>query len=499
MMQRRIAGLLLVAGGALAGQADEGAACSQAFKAFVAKHGRVYSTPEEALLRFGIFCSNLAFIEKENAKGLPYTLGVNELADQKPEEVSSRLGLGGPARAKPWVGLPLFGSSLLRRQVRPGRRHLLFTAMMQSRITGFLLVAGGALAGQPDDGAACSRAFKDFVAEHTRAYSTPEEALLRFGIFCSNLAYIEKENAKGLPYTLGVNELADQEPEEVSSRLGLSGPAKAKPWVGLPLLGTHRYSGAPLPASVDWSQKGAVTPPKNQAQCGSCWSFASTGAIEGAWEIATGKLVSLSEQQLVDCSKNGNMGCKGGAMDAAFTFIENQSACTEESYPYEAKDGVCRQSNCSVGIPAGGVQGYKDVPTQDMDALMEAVAQQPVAVAIEADQMAFQLYNKGILTQECGAKLDHGVLVVGYGTEGGVDYWKVKNSWGPQWGEAGYIRIKRGVPKDGECGIKDAPTYPVVGKPAAAGLQVMAELARRPGPQLGTRAAWEPRVTEEAT
>eukprot|EP00931_Biecheleriopsis_adriatica_P046247 TRINITY_DN2653_c0_g1_i5.p1 TRINITY_DN2653_c0_g1~~TRINITY_DN2653_c0_g1_i5.p1 ORF type:complete len:229 (-),score=63.87 TRINITY_DN2653_c0_g1_i5:373-1059(-) len=150
-------------------------------------------------------------------------------------------------------------------------------------------------------------------------------------------------------------------------------------------------------------------------------------------------------------------------MDLAFEYLEKNAVCTEESYNYTARQGTtCHETSCTVGIPKGSVTGFKDVPIKDTNALMEAVAQQPVSVAIEADQMAFQMYHDGILKKECGAKLDHGVLIVGYGTEDGVDYWKVKNSWGASWGENGYIRIQRGLPEDGECGIKDQPSYPVV-------------------------------------
>jgi len=305
-------------------------------------------------------------------------------------------------------------------------------------------------------------AFKDFREQFGRKYESAEEERSRFAIFKANYQFIEAENAKAGPYKLAVNDFADQSADEVrSTRLGLSPPSAGKLWKGAPFLGTDLYSGVQLPAAVDWTDKGAVTPPKNQAQCGSCWAFSTTGALEGAWQIATGKLVSFSEQQLVDCSTD-NSGCRGGSMDLAFTYLEDQVVCTEDSYPYSAQAGTCKVSNCTVGIPKSGVMGYKDVPADDEQALMEAVAQQPVSVAIEADQMAFQLYSSGILTKECGAKVDHGVLVVGYGTANGVDYWKVKNSWGPTWGERGYIRIERGVPKAGECGINSGPTYPVV-------------------------------------
>jgi len=169
---------------------------------------------------------------------------------------------------------------------------------------------------------------------------------------------------------------------------------------------------------VDWTTKGAVTPVKNQGQCGSCWSFSTTGALEGAWEIATGKLVSLSEQQFVDCDKV-DQGCSGGLMDNAFQFAEKNAICTEQSYSYQGRQGTCQASSCTVGIPSGGVTGFKDVAKDDMQALMEAVAQQPVSIAIEADKSAFQLYRSGVLSSTCGTKLDHGVLLVGYGSDSG--------------------------------------------------------------------------------
>jgi len=304
-------------------------------------------------------------------------------------------------------------------------------------------------------------AFKDFIAKFGRRYATAAERAARFATFAKNFAHIEAHNAEGHSFKLGINSFADIEPEEFASgHFGLS--AEQKQWSGLPYLGSDPYSGAALPKSVDWVKKGAVTDPKDQAKCGSCWSFSTTGALEGAWKVATGKLVSLSEQQLVDCAHNGNMGCSGGSMDLAFEYLEKHNVCTEESYPYLAKQGKCHQKNCTVAVPKGSIVGFKDVTPQDTQALMEAVSEQPVSVAIEADQMAFQLYQGGILTKKCGKKLDHGVLAVGYGTENGVDYWKVKNSWGANWGENGYVRIERGVPKDGECGIKDQPSYPIV-------------------------------------
>ena len=172
--------------------------------------------------------------------------------------------------------------------------------------------------------------------------------------------------------------------------------------------------------------------------------------------------MSLSEQQFVECDTTSS-GCNGCLMDYAFAFAEQNAICTEKSYRYTASDGTCDTSRCTVSIPQGGVVGYTDVSRDNEQALMSAVAQQPVSIAIEADQASFQLYSSGVLTASCGTRLDHGVLAVGYGTDAGSDYWKVKNSWGTSWGEHGYVRLSRGSSHEEECGILSGPTsFPVV-------------------------------------
>merc|ERR1712190_118489 len=213
-------------------------------------------------------------------------------------------------------------------------------------------------------------------------YNGNDEEQKRFGVFKDNYDYITKENAKDLGYQLGINQFSDLTADEVVATY--TGLKPKSTWADLPHLGTHTYNGEVLADSVDWTTKGAVTQIKNQGQCGSCWSFSTTGSLEGAWKLKTGQLISLSEQQFVDCDQVDH-GCQGGLMDHGFAYAENNAICTEDSYPYQAKKGTCQKSSCSTGIPQGGVTGYKDVDSDSKEALMEAVQQQPVSIAIEAD------------------------------------------------------------------------------------------------------------------
>jgi len=216
---------------------------------------------------------------------------------------------------------------------------------------------------------------------------------------------------------------------------------------------TTVFSEVGVPASVDW-RTSAVTGVKNQGSCGSCWAFSSTGAIEGINKIKTGSLISLSEQQLVDCSKSyGNLGCNGGLMDNAFKYAKANKLETEADYPYTGKGATCGYVASKGKV---SLSGLTDVTANSGSQLQAAVAQQPVSVAIEADKAVFQSYKSGIITSTaCGTTLDHGVLVVGYGTESGTDYWILKNSWGTTWGEKGYFRILRSAGSGpGICGLQ---------------------------------------------
>lgn len=218
-----------------------------------------------------------------------------------------------------------------------------------------------------------------------------------------------------------------------------------------------------IPDQVDWREAGYVTPVKDQGQCGSCWAFSSTGALEGQWFKRTGDLISLSEQNLVDCDTEINQGCNGGFMQLAFIYIaQNDGIDTESSYPYEARDGPCRFTRGNVGAD---VIGYRDItPYESESALQEAVATiGPISVAMDAE-LSFQLYESGVYYEpRCTSRyelLNHAVTAIGYGSTADGDYWLVKNSWGTSWGESGFARMARN--RGNNCGIATDASYPLV-------------------------------------
>lgn len=325
-----------------------------------------------------------------------------------------------------------------------------------------LIFIFGALASQASartlPGSSMRARHEEWMTQYGRVYKDAKEKEMHFNIFKENVEHIESFNKFGSkPYKLGINQFTDLTNEEFkASRNGIKGH-KRSPKAAV----SFRYENfTDVPTSMDWRAMGAVTAIKDQGQCGSCWAFSAVAAVEGITQITTSMLISLSEQELIDCNTGGSsQGCEGGNMDDAFGFIVQNGLTTEANYPYQGSDGTCNTD--MEGNNAASISSYEDVPTNNEQALMQAVANQPISVYIDASDPSFQSYSSGIYTGDCGTTLDHGVVVVGYGEDNGMNYWLVKNSWGSQWGEEGFIRMQKDIDAgEGLCGIAMAPTYP---------------------------------------
>jgi len=290
-----------------------------------------------------------------------------------------------------------------------------------------------------------------------REYINMEETAMRQEVWSDNLKLIHEHNKLDKSYTLAMNHLGDLTHEEYRNMM-----LGTKITVPERKLVEDEVEDAATQKSVDWRSFGYVTGVKNQGQCGSCWAFSSTGSMEGALKRKRGQLISLSEQNLVDCSSSyGNMGCNGGLMDYAFKYVmDNGGVDSEASYQYEAQQNVCRFNRNNTAVR---LTGYMDVSQGSETALKVALSNVgPVSIAIDASHQSFQFYHSGVYNEPgCSStQLDHGVLVVGYGTTNvGADYWIVKNSWSPGWGEGGYVRMTRN--KWNQCGVASAASYPI--------------------------------------
>ncbi|KAL3882323.1 hypothetical protein ACJMK2_028677 [Sinanodonta woodiana] len=300
--------------------------------------------------------------------------------------------------------------------------------------------------------------------DYGKSYLSREIEDLRYTIFESNLKLIEGHNARYVmgetSYYLGINQFSDMTELEFLEMLRFVAPNETE---------TNSICSLYLPAQntvvpdyVDWRQQGYVTPVKDQGHCGSCWAFSSTGSLEGQHFRKTGQLISLSEQQLLDCSSGfGNMGCDGGNVAWAFAYIQSFGGVeSEQDYPYVAKVQNCMSQKSKVAATCSGCIHTKFESESSLQLAVGEVG--PVSVSIYVGA-SFQHYQGGVYDDpSCKGTINHAVLIVGYGTDAGTgkDYWLVKNSWGTRWGENGYIKMSRN--KNNQCQIADMGIYPLV-------------------------------------
>ncbi|GFQ06638.1 cysteine proteinase rd21a [Phtheirospermum japonicum] len=295
--------------------------------------------------------------------------------------------------------------------------------------------------------------FDSWCKEYGKTYNNDQERQHRLKVFEENYEFVSQHNSRAnSSYTLSMNVFADLTNHEFKAKfLGLSPPEsnlliRMNSGPGA-IEGPDLVRNSDIPSSLDWREKGAVTGVKDQSSCGACWSFSATGAVEGINQIKTGSLVSLSEQELIDCDKSFNEGCGGGLMDYAYEFIiKNKGIDTEEDYPYRGRDGTCNKDKLKRHVVT--IDSYADIPPQNEKKLLQAVATQPVSVG------------------PCSTSLDHAVLIVGYDSKDGKEYWIVKNSWGKYWGINGYMHMQKNTGSvEGVCGINMLASYPIKTSP----------------------------------
>ena len=302
-------------------------------------------------------------------------------------------------------------------------------------------------------GSNTEKAFESYLQMYEKNYSAAEYSR-RFRIYTESAAYVNWHNSQGKSFKLALNSFADLSDTEFADMLGYYPDSS-------PRLSASFSPTDLLPMQVDWREIGAVGPVRDQRNCGACYAFAAVGAVEAAEYLRTGVLKMLSTQELVDCSVlTGNRGCNGGKITSALRYIERNGITLESTYPYVHYE----HQNCLSlsNSPKTHISSHTSVPKADQLQLKAAVALQPLAVAIQADQPFFRLYSQGVIDRACGSQLNHAVLLVGYGTSPeGIDYWLVRNSWGTTWGEAGYVKILReDEAKDaGACGITLDASY----------------------------------------
>ncbi len=331
--------------------------------------------------------------------------------------------------------------------------------MLMCKIFLLALLGTVMIFGHPVSDSEVATEFGKFVKQYHTHYDSIEETVKRYNIFADNYRKIVEHNLVDKEVKLAVNQFADMTEEEFRTYLG-----HRKPTYPLVCTYIHNKPYGEIKKVLDWREKNVVTRVKYQANCGSCWAFATVGALESLHAIKTGELVEFSEQELVDCTHEKpyeNNGCDGGYVQSAFNYVRACGISKESEYQYVAKVQKCNKQSNSFST-----SGCAWVSSGDNDKLLEALNIEPVAVGVSAANFKFRFYSSGIIKKNCGENriLDHGVLLVGAAIESstGTPYWIVKNSWGANWGEYGYVYIMRSSGKDQSvCKIAESASYPI--------------------------------------
>lgn len=353
----------------------------------------------------------------------------------------------------------------------------------------------GALFSSTSSSSCSTRRFASYLEQYKITFSNDDEREEAFTNWKEVDKFISEHNSdESWTYTVSHNRFSILSHDDYLRRFSLGKYSTYAP--PSPTSTDNFVDGAPSsvdrkpPKSVDWTSKGKITSVKDQGSCGSCWAFSATGAIESAYAISNDVTpIDFSEQQLVDCDDN-DFGCSGGLMDYAFEWEEKEGGlCKASDYPYQAAKGQCKEDDCT-NVEGSGLFSFEDVPPSDPDAMMAALVKQPVSIAIQANQPGFRFYSGGVFNGPCGTNLDHGVLAVGYGSESDADhesflrphpfrptktgdFWLVKNSWGPDWGDGGYIKLGRSNKRSpGTCGILLQASYPDIAPDDVASIDV---------------------------
>lgn len=346
---------------------------------------------------------------------------------------------------------------------------------MQTLLAG-LLVAFVLVGGSSSETFAGTRAryWRNFKSTFPKLYETPLEEANRENIFWQSLETISRHNYEfrrgRKTFRMGINQFTDMPFEEFAAMYTLNDSlasvlkekVKNLKFQPIQVFTDKKFKGV-LPESLDWRQRGAVTAVEDQRHCGSCYAFSALAAVESHYFIHRGELPDLSVQEILDCPEDSYMTfkCSGGTVFKVFDYVRDHGVSSKVAYPYEGKIGQCRKRESLI---KGEVRGYGYVDANDNDQAMEKALVDigPIAIAMNIKYETFMRYSGGIYFEDCEGKINHGVLLVGYGTENGQDYWIIKNSFGDKWGENGFFRLARG--KGDTCGIFQAPIYPVMKK-----------------------------------